>query len=191
MLWALSDGREVAASELARVAGVTRPTASVHLAKLSAANLVSVRSEGRYRHYRLARPELVQALEALAILAPPASPRTHRQARIGRAVRAARTCYDHLAGRLGVGLTHALVERGALRAAGRQFDVTPGGARLLGGFGVEGEAGRRGRLLRAPSLCWGQRVPRLAGALGAALLARLLALGWIERSPASRAVSVT
>jgi DNA-binding transcriptional ArsR family regulator len=192
MLWALSDGREVAASELARVAGVTRPTASVHLARLAAANLVSVRSDGRYRHYRLARPELVQALEALAILAPPAAPRTHRQARIGRAVRAARTCYDHLAGRLGVGLTQTLVERGALRVAGRQFDVTPGGARLLGDLGVDVEAARGRRRGFAPAcLDWSERVPHLAGALGAALLARLLDLGWIERSPASRAVSVT
>jgi DNA-binding transcriptional ArsR family regulator len=193
ILWALADGREVSASELALQAGVTASTASVHLAKLVAAELVGVRPEGRHRHYRLARPELVAAMEALALLAPQGAPRTHRQARIGRAVRAARTCYDHLAGRLGVGLTAALLERGALAPADpRQFEVTPEGERLLAGLGVDVAAARASRRAFAPAcLDWSERVPHVAGALGAALLARLLDLGWIERTPASRAVQVT
>ena len=86
ILLALSDGREVAAGELAMVAGVTAGTASVHLAKLSAAGFVGLRRQGRFHLYRLARPELVQAMEALAVLAPVSAPRTHRQARIGRTV---------------------------------------------------------------------------------------------------------
>jgi|SRR5580693_6071 DNA-binding transcriptional ArsR family regulator len=192
MLWALCDGREVAASELALVAGVTPSTASIHLGKLAAGGLIAARPQGRHRHYRLARPELVQALEALAVLAPPAAPRTHRQARIGRAVRAARTCYDHLAGRLGVDLTVALLERGALEAAGGWFELTPPGSRLLADFGVDVEAARGCRRAFAPAcLDWSERVPHVAGALGAALLARLLSLGWLERTPASRALSVT
>lgn len=192
ILFALSDGREISASELALTAGVTAPTASVHLARLVEAGLVGVRPDGRHRYYRLARPEIVQAMEALAVLAPPASPRTHRQARIGRAVRAARTCYDHLAGRLGVELTGALVDRGALRPANGQFEVTPEGDRLLGGFGVDVEAARARRRAFAPAcLDWSERVPHLAGSLGAALLTRLFDLGWIERAPGSRAVQVT
>ncbi|HTQ81183.1 MAG TPA: winged helix-turn-helix domain-containing protein, partial [Thermoanaerobaculia bacterium] len=145
MLFALSDGREVSAGELALLAGVSASTASLHLARLIEGGLVEVRPEGRHRHYRLARPEAVQALEALAALAPEGRPRTHRQAKIGRAVRQARTCYDHLAGKVGVGLTQAMVERGALVPAGREYELTASGERLLGDFGLDLAAARRGR----------------------------------------------
>ena len=192
ILLALSDGREVAAGELAMVAGVTAATASVHLARLRAGGLVGLRRQGRVHLYRLARPELVQAMEALAVLAPESAPRTHRQARIGRAVRAGRTCYDHLAGRLGVDLTRALLDRDAVRLAGGQFEVTPEGVRLLGELGVDLAAARARRRAFAPAcLDWSEQVPHIAGALGAALLTRLLDWGWIERTPASRAVGIT
>jgi DNA-binding transcriptional ArsR family regulator len=192
MVWALSDGREVAACDLALVAGVTAPTASVHLGKLAAAGLVGMRRQGRHRLYRLLRPELVRAMEALAVLAPEVAPRTHRQARIGRAVRAARTCYDHLAGRLGVGLARALLDRGALRPAGGQFAVTPAGERLLRELGLDLAAARARRRAFAPAcLDWSERVPHVGGALGAALLTLLFDRSWIERTPASRAVQVT
>jgi len=192
ILLALSDGREVPAGELALVAGVTAATASIHLSKLREAGLVGLRRQGRLRLYRLARPELVQAMEALAVLAPESAPRTHRQARIGRAVRAGRTCYDHLAGRLGVGLARALLDRGAVRLVGDEFAVTPAGVRLLGELGIDLAAARARRRAFAPAcLDWSEQVPHIAGALGAALLTRLVDQGWIERTPASRAVAVT
>jgi DNA-binding transcriptional ArsR family regulator len=192
ILFALSDGREIAASELAQAAEVSAPTASVHLAKLTAAGLVEQRRLGRHRLYRLTRPELVTALEALAALAPPSSPRTHRQARIGRAVRVARTCYDHLAGRLGVAVTGALLERRALRLVDRQFELTPEGDELLVDLGVDLAGARARRRAFAPAcLDWSERVPHVAGALGAALLDLFLVRKWIERTPASRAVQVT
>ena len=189
---ALSDGREISASELALEAAVTAPTASSHLAKLAAAGFIDMRCEGRHRFYRLVRPGLAHAMEALAVLAPESAPRTHRQARIGRAVRAARTCSDHLAGHLGVGLTQALVERGVLCPAGRQFDVTAAGAQVFGEINLDLAAARASRRAFAPAcLDWSERVPHVAGALGAALLAFLFDRGWIERMPASRAVQVT
>ena len=192
MLWALSDGREVSAGELALLAGIARSTASLHLAKLVEGGLVAARPDGRHRHYRLTRPEAVRALEALAVLAPGRAPRTHRQAAIGRAVRAARTCYDHLAGRAGVALTAALVARGALLPAGREFELTAGGERLLGDFGVDLAAARKSRRAFALAcLDWSERVDHLAGGLGAALLARLLELGWIARTRGSRAVQLS
>jgi DNA-binding transcriptional ArsR family regulator len=192
ILLALSDGREVAAGELALVAGVTAATASFHLAKLTSAGMISLRRQGRHQLYRLASPELVQALEALAVLAPEAAPRTHRQARIGRAVRAGRTCYDHLAGRLGVCLTRALVDRGAVRLAGTEFDVTPAAEQLLGELGIDLATVRARRRAFAPAcLDWSEREPHIAGALGAVLLTRLFDLDWIKRMPASRAVEVT
>ena len=192
ILLALSDGREVAAGELANVAGVTAATASFHLAKLTSAGMISLRRQGRHQLYRLASPELVQALEALAVLAPQSAPRTHRQARIGRAVRAGRTCYDHLAGRLGVCLTRALLDRGAVRLAGAEFDVTPAGELILGELGIDLTAARARRRAFAPAcLDWSEREPHIAGALGAALLTRLFDFGWIKRMPASRAVEIT
>jgi len=119
---ALSDGREMATGELALVAGVTASTASAHLSTLTASGFIGMRRESRHRFYQLIRPELTRAMEALAVLAPTSTPRTHRQARIGRAVRAARTCYDHLAGRLGVLLTRALIERGVLHPDADSFN---------------------------------------------------------------------
>lgn len=192
MLLALSDGREVAAGELALVAGVTAATASFHLTKLTSAGLIGLRRQGRHQLYRLASPELVQALEALAVLAPQSAPRTHRQARIGRAVRAGRTCYDHLAGRLGVCVARALLERGAVRLAGTVFEVTAGGELLLSEIGVDLATARARRRAFAPAcLDWSEREPHIAGALGAALLTRLFDCGWIKRMPSSRAVEVT
>ncbi|HEX3108810.1 MAG TPA: metalloregulator ArsR/SmtB family transcription factor [Thermoanaerobaculia bacterium] len=192
MLMALSDGREVPAGELALAAGVTAPTASAHLAKLATAGFIGVRRQGRHRFYRLVRPELVQAMEALAVLAPEGTPRTHRQARIGRAVRAARTCYDHLAGQLGVGLTRALLDRGALHQYGQQFEVTRAGSELFTQFGIDLEEVRAKRRGFAPAcLDWSERVPHIAGSLGAALLTVLFDRGWIERTRDSRAVTVT
>jgi DNA-binding transcriptional ArsR family regulator len=192
ILMALSDGREISAGELALAAGVTAPTASSHLARLTAVGLIAMRPESRHRFYRLIRPEIVHAMEALAVLAPESAPRTHRQARLGRAVRAARTCYDHLAGRLGAGLSQALVKRGALYPAGRGFDVTDAGADLFAELGIDLAAARASRRAFAPAcLDWSERIPHVAGALGAALLAFLFDRRWIERMPAIRAVRVT
>src|ERR1043166_5004136 len=189
---ALSDGREVAAGELALAAGVTAPTASAHLAKLAAAGFIDVRRQSRHRFSRLVRPELMRAMEALAVLAPESAPRTHRQARIGRAVRAARTCYDHLAGRLGVDLTQALVKCGALIPVDGQFEMSAAGAKFFGEIGLDLAAMRASRRAFAPvCIDWSEQVPHVAGALGAAVLAFLFERGWIEPMPASRAFQVT
>jgi DNA-binding transcriptional ArsR family regulator len=192
IIMALSDGREVSAGDLALVAGVTAPTASAHLSKLAGAGFIRMRRESRYRFYRLVRPELMHVMEALAVLAPESAPRTHRQARIGRAVRAARTCYDHLAGRLGVLITQALIERDALHPAGRQFELTSEGETYLCETGLDLAAARASRRAFAPAcLDWSERVPHVAGALGTALLSFLFEKGWLERMAGSRAVQVT
>jgi DNA-binding transcriptional ArsR family regulator len=192
ILMALSDGREMSAGELVLVAGVTPSTASAHLSRLMESGLIGVRRQSRHCFYQLIRPELTQALEALAVLAPPSTPRTHRQARIGRAVRAARTCYDHLAGRLGVVLTRTLIERGVLHPDGRQFQLTPAGETFLSGIGLDVAAARASRRIFAPAcLDWSERVPHVAGALGAGLLGLLFEKGWLERMPDCRAVQIT
>lgn len=196
MLWALSDGRALPAGELARIARVGAPAASAHLAKLTAGGLLEAERHGRHRYYRLANPAVVTALEALAAVAPPAPAASPREAYVASGVRFARTCYDHLAGVLGVRITEALVAQGALALDGRAYAVTDEGVARFAGLDVDvagvAEAARwtRRPLTRA-CLDWSERRYHLAGALGAALVERLLGAGWVERTPASRALRVT
>lgn len=195
MLTAMLDGRALAAGELARLAGVSPPTASSHLARLLSGGLVTVVSQGRHRYYRLAGPDIASAIEVLARIAPRAPVRSLRQSRQAEALAEARTCYDHLAGRAGVALLDALLARGLLCGADGgdpALDVTEEGTARLAEFGVDARALRRSRRTFAAScLDWTERRPHLGGALGAAITARLLDLGWVERGPARRAVLVT
>jgi DNA-binding transcriptional ArsR family regulator len=201
ILFALSDGRALPACELAAQAGVTAATISYHLEKLIAGRLVSAARQGRHRYYRLADPTVIGVLEALATFAPPAPARTFREGQAAKALRFARTCYDHLAGQLGVRVAEALVARRCLVLGGREsgmapaggdYELTPAGERLLARLGVDvaGARGARRGFARA-CLDWSERRHHLAGALGAALLERLFALQWIERRAAGRAVRLT
>jgi DNA-binding transcriptional ArsR family regulator len=192
MVFAVGDGRALPAGELARHAGIARSTASEHLGKLVAGGLLSVERHGRHRYYRLNGPDVAEALEALAVLAPPRPTRDYREESAGRAIHRARTCYDHLAGWLGVEITDALVEHGHLDLTGRTYDLTASGSALFRTLGVEPTelaAGRR-HFARA-CLDWSERRYHLAGALGAALTEALFDTGWVERMDATRAVRVT
>jgi DNA-binding transcriptional ArsR family regulator len=188
-LTALAVGTALPASELAQRAGVSASTASLQLAKLVEGGLLDVDRNGRHRYYRLADPSIATAIESLAVIAPPRPARSLRQARTGSELQAARTCYDHLAGALGVALFEALQRQRLLTG---ELEVTKRGAKRLGQLGIDIEelAGRRRPLARR-CLDWTERRHHLAGALGAALTKRFLELGWIERLPTSRAVRVT
>jgi DNA-binding transcriptional ArsR family regulator len=194
MLNALNGRQTLPASELARRAGISPQTASVHLAKLVEGGLLTLVAQGRHRYYTLANAEVAQALEALAVIAPPARVRSLRESIVAEQVHVARTCYDHLAGKLGVGLTQALHERGIIQRAEqeRNYRITAEGALFLQDFGIELEAlQRQRRALALACLDWSERYYHLAGALGAALRERLLQLGWIEQRFSSRAVQLT
>jgi DNA-binding transcriptional ArsR family regulator len=206
MLLALGDGRALAASVLASEAGVAASTASGHLARLVKAGLLEVLPQGRHRYYRLAGPQVGELLEALARVAPAGPVRSLRQGTQAEALRTARTCYDHLAGRLGVSVFGALLDAGhvtggdgthdplaaredRLSAPGRDIDyrLTPSGREALSGLGVE--------LPRTDALryCvdWSEQRHHLSGAAGRALASRLLELRWIRRADRGRAVFVT
>jgi DNA-binding transcriptional ArsR family regulator len=196
MLFGLSDGRPLSAGDLARLARVAPATASAHLSKLVAASILTVESVGRHRYYRLANPAIVEAMEALSSVAPLAGGRPSAGVPVQNGIRLARTCYDHLAGALGVRLTEALVADKALVLTRRDYEVTRGGVERLGALGVEVEEIRRGadrtrRNFARACLDWSERRYHLAGALGAALCERLLALDWIERLPGTRAVRLS
>ena len=192
MLAALLDGRALTASELASIAGVTSATASGHLAKLSQGGLLTASAQGRHRYFRLASPQVARMLEGIMIVA--SEPPSVRRAtpRISPQLREARTCYDHIAGRLGVALADALLARGAVRLSEDAGEVTKAGWALLEGFGVVAASLKpRRRLYCRPCLDWSERRPHLAGALGATLLSRALDLGWITRVSQGRALEVT
>jgi DNA-binding transcriptional ArsR family regulator len=189
---ALLDGRAWTAGELARATGVAASTASDHLTRLVRGGLLAEERQGRHRYLRLADPAVAQLIEDLAGRAPaPAGPpRTLRAASAGVALAYARTCYDHLAGRLGVLLHDALLDRGVLDRAGG-LALTPAGVDWLAGVGVPVAPLRAGRRpLVRDCLDWTERRPHLAGAVGAALCRRFLDLGWTARG-AGRAVRLT
>lgn len=193
MLELLMDGQAHPAGDLAREAGVAVSTASGHLAELAEAGLVEAEPAGRQRRYRLSRPEVAGAIEALAVIAPRRRVSSLAAASAAERLRQGRTCYDHLAGRLGVRITDALVARRALRRSDNGgFDVTGQGERLLGRIGVDvGAALERRRAFALACLDWSERRSHLAGALGAELCDRLFELGWVERRGSGRAVGLT
>jgi DNA-binding transcriptional ArsR family regulator len=207
ILLALGDGRALPASRLADEAGVSPATASSHLRKLTGAGLLTVETHGRHRYYRLAGPDVGQLIEALQQLAPASPVRSLRQDTRARALREARTCYDHIAGRLGVRLMATMLERGYLTGGDGTYDPerTPGdhragyghevdyalttaGQEFLDGFGVQ--IPPRRRLIRY-CVDWSEQHHHLSGALGRGLLDRLTELSWIRRSAGSRAIKVT
>jgi len=186
---ALHDGRALPAGELARRAGIRPSTASEHLAKLVDGRLLTVERTGRHRYFRLASAEVAHAIEALAAVAPPARPRSLRQATVGGALAAARTCYDHLAGALGVTLTDALLARNALVERDGTFALGPASDEVLAALGIEALPARRPPARRC--LDWSERRPHVAGGIGAAICSRALEQHWVERLPGSRAVRLT
>jgi len=188
MLAALLGGRAMPATELARVARVSPSTGSAHLARLEDAGLVAVERQGRHRYHRLAGADVAHAVEALAALSPPRPVSTLRAADAAAAERAARSCYDHLAGALGVALADRLCALGALD----RDSLGLCDAHLFGALGVNvaGLADGRRPLTRA-CLDWSERRPHLAGALGAAVLESLLGSGWLARRPDGRALAMT
>ena len=186
ILTALMDGRALTAKELAFAAHVSPQTTSGHLARLTGANLLAVQKQGRHRYFRLASPLVGQMLESVMAVAGPEPQPTWRG---GQALRTARTCYDHLAGRLGVALADSLTNAGHVTLSQDGGEVTERGHAFLCDFGAEPVAGKR--VFCRPCLDWSERRPHLAGRLGAALAARCLDLRWVERQRDSRAVTIT
>ena len=166
MLSALLHGRALTATELAYAARVTPQTASAHLAKLAAAGLVAPIRDGRYRYFRLASPRVAEMLEGIMAVALEHRPRYRPLSRQARELSAARICYDHLAGRLSVALTDALVARRYVVLDDATAEITPAGARFLTRLGVGLPRGRETRR-RVARLCldWTERRPHIAGAL--------------------------
>lgn len=192
ILTTLLDDRFHTASELAYQAGIKQQTASFHLAKLAELNMVTIENQGRHRYYRLANAEIAQILESLLALSPPVEIKSLRQSSEMKALKSARTCYDHLAGRLGVELTKGLLHMGYIMESEKEFMVTATGQHFFSDFQIDIEQlKRKKRKFSLKCIDWSERHFHLGGALGNAILERMLELNWIKRHPTSRAIIVT
>ena len=190
MLSALADGRALTAGELAYAAGVSPQTASGHLAKLADARLLAVAKQGRHRYYRLATPLVGRMLESIMAVAADAPPRYRPAGRFDAALRFARTCYDHLAGQVGVAITDALVARGHMVLSEEGGELTEAGVVFLTAFGIEQSAPRK-RIFCRPCLDWSERRYHVAGVVGAAIWRRCLEREWFTRERDSRTLQLT
>ena len=195
MLQALMDGRALTAAELARVAGVTAQTASGHLGKMAAAELLAVEKQGRHRYHRLAAPQVATMLESLMQVAAAGHNAAVVTGPRQESMRLARTCYDHIAGRLGVAISDAMISQGSILLQPDAGVVTEAGLAFLSRLGIvlDGMApkGSSHRPLCRPCLDWSERRPHLAGRLGAALCTHALNKGWVRRRPTPRELEIT
>ncbi len=210
IMMALLDGRALPASVLAGEAGVAASTASEHLAQLVEAGLLTVTRQGRGRYFRLAGPPVAEAMEALARISAPEPIRSLRQGTRAHALRRARTCYNHLAGRLGVAVMSAMLDQDLLTGGdGRHrpdeaaadrlsapgtdltYRLTPRGRETLSAMGIDLDSLSRNKPMIRYCVDWSEQRHHLAGALGVALTRRMFDLDWIRRINQRRAVVLT
>ena len=193
MLAALMGGQVLTASELASLARVSRPTASGHLGKLTAARLLSVTKKRRNRYYRIASPLVARMLESIKAVAAIETPARYQpRSAQDDALRFARTCYDHLAGQLGVAIADALVAKNYLVLNEEGGEVTARGKKALAQFGADLTAKSSSRRIYCRAcLDWSERRYHVAGLVGAAILSRCLELAWVTRGRDTRAVRLT
>ncbi len=196
MLQLLMDGRAHTASELALTAGVTAQTASGHLARMVDANLLAARAQGRNRFYRLASGEVSHAIESLMALAGARAEPASKTAAWRRDpdLRFCRTCYDHLAGQVGIAVTDSLTQHGHLEPRGaKDWKLTSSGELFCERLGVDlaGARAADSRHFARQCLDWSERRPHISGALGSAIADTFFKKGWTERLRRGRTVRLT
>lgn len=192
ILAALMDGRALTGTELAFLAHISRSTASEHLAKLVNARLIAVTKKRRFHYYRIASPLVASMLESIkAVAAIEVPPRHQPRSAKDDALRFARTCYDHLAGKLGVAIADALVANGSVVLTPDGGEVTDAGMKFLGDFGADLSAKPGRRIFCRPCLDWSERRYHLAGQVGAEICRRCMTIGWLGHERDSRAVRIT
>ncbi|MDG4853432.1 MULTISPECIES: winged helix-turn-helix domain-containing protein [unclassified Mesorhizobium] len=187
MLNALMGGTALTASELALEAGVSLPTASSHLSKLMDGGLLTLASQGRHRYYGLAGPQVAGMLEAIIGVAEAVGPKRVRPGPRDAAMRVARVCYDHLAGEQAVAMLDRLVDRKLLLRQENEIRLSPSAISHFAALGIEIDSKAKRPICRA-CLDWSVRRSHLAGALGAAILDKVIVEKWARRDKDSRAV---
>lgn len=193
MLWNLLDGRAYTASELANEANISASSASNHLSKLIDADIVKVETQGRHRYFSFSRPEVAYVVESLASLVKDDSKKIAKSIATISDIKFCRTCYDHLAGQVGVKITEAFEKKGLIKKSGVHYAVTNKGWNWFSEFGVsknDVENNKR-RIMARQCLDWSERRPHLAGQLGAMMLEKMLQADWFRKKKFSRELLVT
>jgi DNA-binding transcriptional ArsR family regulator len=192
VLWTLLDGRAYTATELSISAETSAQNISMHLSRLVQSDLLSVEKQGRHRYYRFARQEVAYAVEALANLIPGNIADRKLANESDSAVRYCRTCYDHLAGKMAVAITGSMLKQKLILQEKNTFIISPKGNKWFDALEIDmALLQEQRRLLIRPCLDWSERQYHLAGAVGAALLQKMLKEDWLRRTRNSRAVIIT
>lgn len=191
IMWALLDGKAFTATELAIAANTSPQNISMHLAKLLDAGLLCVEKQGRHKYYRFSNKEVAYAIEAMASLIPPVMLQKKNSEKHSP-IKHCRTCYDHLAGKIGVAVAESLVEQSILLDSETKLEVTSKGVKWFSDFGINiEEIKKQRRLFLKPCLDWSERKNHIAGSLGASLLDKMIADDWLRRTKDSRAIQIT
>lgn len=190
ILWTLLDNRAYTAIELANVVETSPQNISIHLSKLVNADLLTVESQGRHKYYKLLNPEIAGVIEGIANLVPKERQKNVTDNNSG--IKYCRTCYDHLAGKIGVEITAKLIDEKYIVLDNKAFLVTEEGKNFFNNLGIDLEAlKKQKRIFAKPCLDWSERKHHLSGSLAAALLNKMFEMDWIRRIDNSRAVSIT
>lgn len=192
ILWTLLDGKALTATELAMAGNTSAQNISMHLAKLVQADLLSVEKQGRHKYYRFSRKEVAYAIEAMANLIPQAAVKNNVVKEPGLPIKYCRSCYDHLAGKMGVSITDSLLQQKIIISHNHTFDISQKGQKWFFGLGINiDELKQQRRLFLKPCLDWSERRHHIAGSLAAALFNKMLSDDWVRRIKHSRAILIT
>lgn len=192
ILWTLLDGRAFTATELAVSANTSPQNISMHLGKLLEANLLCVEKQGRHKYYRFSNKEVAYAVEAMANLVPKPEVSLKNKPKNYPPIKFCRTCYDHLAGKIGVALTESLLEQKIIIEKNNAYEISPEGEKWFSRFGINiEEAQKQKRIFLKPCLDWSERRNHIAGSIGALLLNKMIAEDWFRRMKDSRAMIIT
>jgi DNA-binding transcriptional ArsR family regulator len=192
IMWTLLEGKAFTATELAITVTTSPQNISMHLTKLVQANLLVVESQGRHKYYRFARKEIAYAIEAMISLVPPSISIQSTKTEKISGIKHCRTCYDHLAGKVGVALTDSLLQQQLLVDTSGGFEISSEGEKWFTEFGIPLTAlKQQKRSFLRPCLDWSERRPHIAGSFATALLDKMLLEDWLRKTKDSRALIVT
>ena len=192
ILWNLLDGKAFTATELAIAVETSAQNISMHLGKLLDADLISVEKQGRHKYYRFSNKEVAYAVEAMANLIPKPEISAKKKTENYPPIKYCRTCYDHLAGKIGVALAESLLQQKIIIEKNNTFEITSEGEKWFSDFGVNiGDAKKQKRIFLKPCLDWSERRYHIAGSVGTLLLNKMLEQDWIRRTANSRVILIT
>lgn len=191
VMWTLLGGKAFTATELAITVNTSPQNMSMHLTKLLDAGLLCVEKQGRHKYYRFSNKETAYAIEAMASLIPSIHIEKKKTDN-NSPIKYCRTCYDHLAGKIGVAVTQSLIEQEIVLDFNTEYQVSSKGEEWFSDFGIDlGELKKQRRIFLKPCLDWSERENHIAGSLGSSLFNKMLADDWLRKTENSRAIQIT